>query len=71
MAAILSLAMLLEHSFSLSEEADCINKAVEACIAEGILTEDLTDGPAKGTDEVGDAVAGIIAEVSQLSAKSE
>lgn len=71
MAAILSLAMLLEHSFSLSEEADCINKAVEACIADGILTEDLTDGPAKGTDEVGDAVAGIIAEVSQLSAKSE
>ena len=70
MAAILSLAMMLEHSFSLSEEAGCIRNAVESCISGGILTEDLTDGPAKGTDEVGDAVARFIGEVSQISAKS-
>ena len=71
MAAILSLAMMLEHSFSLSQEADCIRNAVESCISGGILTEDLTDGPAKGTSEVGDAVARFIAEVSQVGVKSE
>ena len=71
MAAILSLAMLLEYSFSLHEEAACIRNAVEACISEGIVTEDLTDGVAKGTDEVGDAVARFIREAREVSTKSE
>ncbi len=71
MAAILSAAMMLEYSFNLSQEAACIRDAVETCITEGILTEDLTDSNAKGTSEVGDAVARIIKETQQVGAKSE
>ena len=71
MAAILSMSMMLEHSFSLSEEASCVNQAVENCIAQDILTEDLTSGQARSTSEVGDAVAGFIREAKAVGAKSE
>ena len=70
MAAILSLAMLLEHSLSLQDEADAIRSAVDQCITEEILTEDLTSGKAYSTSEVGDAVAGFIREVATAGAKT-
>jgi 3-isopropylmalate dehydrogenase len=60
MATILSLAMMLEHSLSLTEEAMAIRAAIEKCISEEILTEDLISDSNYGTNEVGDAVAGYV-----------
>ena len=41
MATILSAAMMLRYSFDLSEEADCIEKAVDAVLEEGFRTADI------------------------------
>tara|TARA_A100001391_G_scaffold78331_1_gene50560 strand:- start:19427 stop:20482 length:1056 start_codon:yes stop_codon:yes gene_type:complete len=54
MAMILSLAMLLRHSFGLEEAAVRIEKAVSQALADGITGADL--GGSAGTTEVGDAV---------------
>ena len=55
---ILSVAMLLRHSLGLSAEADAIEKAVTAAVAEGARTPDIVSGGAKAlsTREVGDAI---------------
>ena len=60
MAAILSMAMMLEYSFSLNDEATSIREAVERCISDGIVTEDLNQERNYGTNEVGDTVASFI-----------
>jgi len=70
MAAILSLAMMLEYSFGLTDEAQAINRAVEACIEEGILTEELSDNQSYSTTEVGDAVAQFVSSKNKTEAKS-
>jgi 3-isopropylmalate dehydrogenase len=70
MAAILSMAMMLEYSLSMKEEAACVRKAVERCISEGILTEDLSSDSGYGTSEVGDAVAKFIQTTAPANAKS-
>ena len=70
MAAILSMAMMLEYSLSMMEEAACVREAVERCISEGILTEDLSSDSGYGTSEVGDAVAKFIQTTAPASAKS-
>ena len=44
MGAILSVAMLLRHSFRLSREAACIESAVESVLAAGHRTRDLARG---------------------------
>ena len=54
MAMILSLAMLLRHSFGLEAEAARIEGAVATALADGILGFDL--GGTMGTAEIGDAV---------------
>ena len=54
MAAILSAAMLLRHSFKFEDEAQAIESAVHAAIDAGVLTRDL--GGSAGTREVGDHV---------------
>ncbi len=54
----------------MKQEAACIVRAVERCIAEGILTEDLSSGSSYGTIEVGDAVARFILEDVPVRAKS-
>ncbi len=54
MATILSVAMMLRHSFGLTEEAARIESAVEAALADGIRGGDL--GGAHGTVAIGDAV---------------
>ncbi|MCS6823688.1 MAG: 3-isopropylmalate dehydrogenase [Cytophagaceae bacterium] len=59
-AAILSAAMLLEISFGLNEEAKIIRKAVEACLNEGFVTEDIRRDSKITTSQVGDKVAELI-----------
>lgn len=44
-AAILSAAMMLRHSFSLNEEAEQIERAVERAIISGARTQDLLSNP--------------------------
>ena len=58
LATILSAAMMFETSFGLQEEADVIRDVVNKSLAEGIVTEDLSDGgKAFKTSEVGDWLA--------------
>jgi 3-isopropylmalate dehydrogenase len=58
LATILSAAMMFETSFGLQEEADVIRDVVNKSLAEGIVTEDLSDGgKAYKTSEVGDWLA--------------
>ncbi|SCY89149.1 3-isopropylmalate dehydrogenase [Alkaliphilus peptidifermentans] len=53
-ATILSAAMMLRHSFKLEEEANSIEKAVEAVLREGYRTADITSAGMKlvGTKEM-------------------
>lgn len=56
-AQILSLAMLLELSFGLSEAARWIEQAVETVLAQGYRTADIIEsGDAVGTTQMGDLV---------------
>ncbi len=57
LATILSAAMLLELSLDLTEEAQAIRDAVDRSMTEGIVTEDIADGKAYKTSEVGDWLA--------------
>jgi 3-isopropylmalate dehydrogenase len=54
MATILSAAMMLRHSFGLEGEAERIETAVAAALADGILGGDL--GGSHGTAAIGAAV---------------
>ena len=54
-AAILSMAMLLQYSLCLPAEAKCIEEAVRRTIDAGIRTSDI--GGTASTGAVGDAVA--------------
>lgn len=56
-AAILSAAMMFEHAFGLKEEGAAIRRAVNASLDDGIVTEDISDGAAHGTEEVGTYIA--------------
>ncbi|MTI33527.1 3-isopropylmalate dehydrogenase [Xanthovirga aplysinae] len=58
--AILSAAMMLEHSFQLLDEAKMIRQAVDQAISSGKLTEDLSPKVPTGTNEVGDHIVSII-----------
>lgn len=53
MAAILSAAMLLNHSFGLLEESKVIEDAVKQAIEAGVCTEDLKPSKVHTTSEVG------------------
>jgi 3-isopropylmalate dehydrogenase len=53
---ILSAAMLLRTTLGLAEEAAAVERAVEAAIAGGVRTPDITTGKAATTAEFGDAV---------------
>jgi 3-isopropylmalate dehydrogenase len=63
LGAILSAAMLLRLSFGLEDEAQTIERAVEAVLADGLRTGDIAEPGAQivGTQELGRAVAGRIA----------
>ncbi|MDD5486165.1 MAG: isocitrate/isopropylmalate family dehydrogenase [Dehalococcoidales bacterium] len=58
LATILTLAMMLRHSFSLEEEAGAIEKAVQKTLSQGYRTSDIMNGPGKsvGTKEMGQLV---------------
>lgn len=58
LATILSISMMLRHSFDLSKEADCIEQAVQKVLESGLRTGDIMEPDAKlvGCIEMGDAV---------------
>ncbi|MDR1273902.1 MAG: 3-isopropylmalate dehydrogenase [Odoribacteraceae bacterium] len=56
-AAILSAAMMFELAFGLKEEGAAIRRAVTASLDDGIVTEEISDGTAHGTEEVGTYIA--------------
>ncbi len=57
-ACVLSFSMMLRYSFDLADEADLIERAVEAVLAEGVRTADIvTEGMTPvSTTEMGDAI---------------
>ncbi len=59
LATILSVAMMLRHSFGMPDEAAVIEKAVRAVLKDGFRTEDIRQGGATvvGTAAMGDLVA--------------
>ena len=58
LATILSAAMMFEMAFGLKDEAEAIRQVVNKSLAEGVVTEDLSeDKKAYGTSEVGDWLA--------------
>jgi len=57
LATVLSAAMLLELSFNLVTEARAIRDAVERSLQAGVVTEDIAEGRAYRTSEVGDWLA--------------
>jgi len=57
LATVLSAAMLLELSLDLTEEAAAIRKVVDRSMEEGVVTEDISEGRAYRTSEVGDWLA--------------
>ncbi|NDW19707.1 3-isopropylmalate dehydrogenase [Dysgonomonas sp. 216] len=61
LATILSAAMMFEYAFELKEEGSLIRKAVDASMAEGIVTEDIASGSkAYSTSDVGDWIVDFI-----------
>jgi 3-isopropylmalate dehydrogenase len=64
LGAILSVAMMLRHSFHLKIEADCIEAAVTAVLDAGYCTRDLArrDQSAIGTAEMGHEIVAVIKE---------
>jgi 3-isopropylmalate dehydrogenase len=73
LGAILTVAMLLRHSFKLEREAACIESAVQAALAKGYRTADLAKpGQASlSTSEMGKKVEDAARELTSAgSAKS-
>ncbi len=61
LATILSAALMFESSFNLKDDAELIREAVNASMAEGIVTEDLADGgQIYTTSEVGEWIVNYI-----------
>jgi 3-isopropylmalate dehydrogenase len=58
LGAILTVALMLRHSFHLEREAECVEKAVNAVLEEGVRTPDLARGGEKAisTAEMGNRV---------------
>ncbi|MFV0554550.1 MAG: 3-isopropylmalate dehydrogenase [Mangrovibacterium sp.] len=61
-ATILSAAMMFEYAFDLKAEGAIIRQAVAASMDAGVVTEDIAEGKAYGTSEVGDWIADWIAK---------
>jgi len=57
LATVLSAAMLLELSLDLMEEAKAIRNVADRSMSEGVVTEDIAEGKAFKTSEVGDWLA--------------
>ncbi len=57
LATVLSAAMLLEVALDLTEEAQAVRDVVDRSLEAGIVTEDIAEGKAYKTSEVGDWLA--------------
>ena len=57
LATVLSAAMLLEISLDLTTEAEAVRQVVARSMTEGVVTEDISEGKAYRTSEVGDWLA--------------
>lgn len=68
LATILSVAMMLRHTFALAEEADAVEAAVAAALADGIRTPDIASpgAPAVPTDAMGAAVRSSLSAMSAV-----
>ena len=66
LGAILSVAMLLRHSYHLEAEAQCVEDAVSTVLNRGVRTADLVRGNGKATStaEMGRQVVAAVKEVS-------
>ncbi len=62
LGAILSAAMLLDQGLGLGREAVVLREAVETCMEEGIVTQDIDPASTYGTEDIGSHVARIIGE---------
>ena len=62
LAAILSAAMMLRHSFGLDEAAERVERAVRRVLADGLRTGDIHEAGTRlvGTEAMGDAVAAAV-----------
>ena len=65
-ATVLSAAMMLELSFNLTDEARAIRQAVSASLEAGVVTEDIAEGKAYKTSEVGDWLASHIKSSQEM-----
>lgn len=61
-ATILSAAMMFEYAFNLKDEGKLIRDAVAASMEAGYVTEDIAEGKAYKTSEVGDWIADFISK---------
>ena len=59
LGAILSVAMMLRHTFALNQEADCVEAAVDSVLHQGVRTADLVRAGerAVSTSEMGEKIA--------------
>ena len=64
LGAILSVALLLRHSFKLEREAVCVENAVSAVLNQGHRTADLKSGSATSTTEMGLLVAQAVKQLA-------
>ena len=60
LATVLSAAMMFEYAFNLMDEGKLIREAVDASLEAEYVTEDITEGSAHSTSEVGDWLASYI-----------
>ena len=69
LGAILSVALMLRHTFRLAKEADCVEAAVIAALAAGLRTRDLAKAGERSakTEEAGTRVV----ELVRAAAKKE
>ena len=72
LGAIISIAMMLRHSFKLEAEARCVESAVAQILAEGHRTRDLARAgqTALSTSEMGGKIAEAIPEMAQRQTRS-
>jgi len=62
--AIATVAMLLRHGLNLAEPAAAVERAISLALEQGARTRDIADAgaPALGTREMGERIAGLIAQ---------
>jgi 3-isopropylmalate dehydrogenase len=69
--AIASVALLLRHGLGLAEPAGAVERAISLALEQGARTRDIAEpggAPALGTREMGERIAGLIAEAERSQA---